>query len=164
MPNQIVWLVVVIGLALLAFLVGGGVLNVSKIQLGDLVKYVTGQKSELGTMKNMADSCNAWLSGAEKYSAKAIQEKYLVTEKAGPFPSLSCCSQDLRNKAIANIDGNIAADDPDFASCYSACRAVLAIKDSCSAQCPTSDQSQCLDGNIVLSTDLCSGTAAAITC
>lgn len=177
MPNQIVWLVVVIGLALLAFLIGGGMLNTSKMQLGSLMDWLTGTKRDLG-IKSMEDSCNAWLSGAEKYSAKAIGERYLVAENAGPYGAkLDCCSPKLRDKVIANNqacvadaasaacnDGNIGPNDADFKNCQSACRAILTMAGSCRTKCPATQQSMCVDKNIMASTALCSGTAPTVAC
>ncbi len=174
MTNEVIWIIVAIGIALMAFLIASGMLGTSKIKLTDMLSWVGWQKEELSDVKTIEAACNAWLNGGDKYNAKAILDNYAITEKSVPFTTLTCCSADLKTAAEDNIKacstdsgsaecngGNIP-----FATiqgCWSACQKVLGLEDSCRGTCSGANEAQitnCIAVGVEASTEICSGVVA----
>lgn len=179
MANEVVWIIVAIGIALMVFFIAGGMLGTSKIKLTDLLKWVGWQKEALGGVKTVEDACRAWLDGADKYNAKALLDNYAITQKAAPFTTLSCCSQDIKNAAEENI--RACATDPTTPECnggniplayaqgcWSACQAVMRTEQSCRGACPGASEAQitnCIALGVENSAAICSGvTSGRATC
>ncbi len=175
MANEVIWIIVAIGIALMAFFIASGMLGTSKIKLTDMLKWVGWQREELGGAKTIEAACNAWLNGGDRYNAKAILDNYAITGKSVPFTTLTCCSVDLKTAAEENIKA--CATDPatpecnggniPFANtqgCWSACQKVLGLEQSCRGACPGASEAQitnCIAVGVEASTGICSGGATA---
>ncbi len=180
MANDVIWIIVAIGIALMAFLIASGMLGTSKLKLTDMLSWVGWQKEELGDVKTVEAACDAWLNGGDKYNAKAILDNYAIIEKSAPFTTLTCCSADLKTAAEDNIKA--CATDSGSAECnggsipfatvqgcWSACQKVLGLEQSCRGTCPGASAAQitnCVAGVIDASTDICSGVVdtTALAC
>lgn len=180
MANDVIWIIVAIGIALMAFFIASGMLGTSKLKLTDMLSWVGWQKEELGAAKTIEAACTGWLDGADKYNAKAILDNYAIIEKSAPFTTLTCCSVDLKTAAEDNIKA--CATDAGSAGCnggsipfatvhgcWSACQNVLSLEQSCRGTCPGASEAQitnCVAGGVEASTSICSGVVAttSVTC